>query len=132
VLDVPADLRGPRTFIWEAAELRIELTVLDDGDPEPVLEPGAAVAGGEVVARAEVALAGGERFDMRVRSDADPNGESTLILAKRRVELTQHPSTPLHRWVVLSSSAPSTEGPRLTEVIDALLASIRAEGDVIA
>ncbi|PRP99329.1 hypothetical protein [Enhygromyxa salina] len=135
VLDVPAQLRGPRTFIWEdiEAELRIELTVLEDGEPEPVLEPGAAVAGGEEVARLERTIDGGARFDFRVRSDNDPNGESTLILAKRKVELTQLPSAPrLYRWVVLSASAPSTEGARLTAIIDTLLASIRAEGEVIA
>lgn len=135
VLDVPAHLHGPRNFIWEdiEAELRIELTVLEDGDPEPALEPGAAVAGGEEVARLERAIEGGARFDIRVRSDADPNGESTLILAKRKVELTQLTSAPrLRRWVVLSASAPSTAGARLTSVIDALLGSILAEGDVIA
>ncbi|PRP90832.1 hypothetical protein ENSA5_60820 [Enhygromyxa salina] len=127
-LDVPAHLRGPRNFLWEdeEAELRVELSVLEAGADEPTIELGAAISGGEEVAREDSRLDEGERVDVRVRSDDDPHGESTLILAKRKIELGASDRGG-HRWVVLSASAPSPEGPRLTTIVDALLASVRAE-----
>jgi hypothetical protein len=131
VLDVPAHLRGPRTFIYEDIdiELRVELTVLDDGAPEPTLEPGVAVAGGEELSRTEHALADGARVDLDVRSDSDPNGESTLILAKRKVELTGARAV-TQRWVAISATSPARDGARLRSIIDDLLASVHAEEPV--
>ena len=128
VLDVPAHLVGPRTFIYEdtEAELRIELSVLDAGAGDPDLDPSLAIAGGEELTRSEHKLADGERLDVRVRSDADPNGDSTLILAKRKIDLVGAQAGE-HRWVVLSANGPGSEAARLTRIVDALLLSVRAE-----
>jgi hypothetical protein len=131
-LDVPAHLDGPRTFIYEdiEAELRVELSVLDAGAPEPTLEPGVAVADAEQVSRSDQALADGERIDLQVRSDLDPNGESMLILARRRIELVGG-RTGEHRFVVISATAPARDGARLRSVVDDLLASVHAEEEPI-
>jgi hypothetical protein len=128
VLDVPAHLLGPRTFIYEDIdiELRVELSVLEAGAPEPALEPGVAVAGGEQVGRTEQVLADGARVDLEVRSDSDPNGESTLILAKRHVELAGKRAGD-RRWVVISATSPTRDGARLRSIVDDLLASVRPE-----
>jgi hypothetical protein len=128
VLDVPAHLIGPRTFIYEDTEieLRIELSILPAGAPEPTLEPGAAVAGGEQVSRTEHVLADGARVDLDVRSDLDPNGESTLILAKREIELVGA-RVGERRWVVVSATSPARDGARLRSIVDDLLASVHPE-----
>jgi hypothetical protein len=132
VLDVPAHLLGPRTFIYEDIdiELRVELSVLQAGAPEPTLEPGVAVAGGEELSRTEHTLADGARVDLDVRSDSDPNGESTLILAKRKVELAGG-GAGTQRWVVISATSPARDGARLRSIIDDLLASVRAEAETV-
>lgn len=98
VLDVPAHLVGPRTFIYEdtAAELRVELKVLLPGASEPDLDP-----------------------------DSD-DGEMARSFAKRRVDLVGKQAGE-HRWVVLSASGPSREAVRLSAIVGALLASVRAE-----
>ena len=129
VFDVPAHLHGPRTFIFEdpEAELRVELSVMHGDEDEPELSAGVASAGAREVGREEQTLADGERVDLRVESDDDPNGESTLILAKRVIALAGERDGE-RRWVVLSASAPSRVGARLTTIVDALLASVRAEG----
>jgi hypothetical protein len=128
VVDVPAQLVGPRNFIYEDvdAELRVELSVLKDGAPEPTLEPGVAVAGGQEISRTEHVLADGARVDLDVRSDSDPNGESTLILAKRHVELSGTRKG-TRRWVVISATSPARDGGRLRGIVDDLLASVQAE-----
>jgi hypothetical protein len=127
-LDVPAHLVGPRTFIYEdiEAELRVELSVLEAGAQEPVLEPGVAVAGAEQVSRSDQKLADGERIDLQVRSDDDPNGESTLILAKRDIELVGA-RTGERRFVVISATGPARDGARLRGIVDDLLASVHGE-----
>jgi hypothetical protein len=132
VLDVPAHLLGPRTFIYEDIdiELRVELSVLQAGAPEPTLEPGVAVAGGEELSRTEHTLADGARVDLDVRSDSDPNGESTLILAKRKVELVGG-GVGTQRWVVISATSPARDGARLRSIIDVLLASVHAEAETV-
>ena len=128
VLDVPARLHGPRTFIYEdpVAELRVEVSVLRGGDPEPGLSAGVAGAGAREVSREEQALDDGERVDLRVESEDDPNGESALILAKRELALAGARAGE-RRWVVLSASAPASEAARLTALVDALLASVRPD-----
>lgn len=129
-LDVPAHLIGPRTFIYEDidAELRVELSVLDAGASEPALEPGVAVADAEQVSRSEQTLADGERIDLQVRSDSDPNGESVLILAKRNIELVGARAGE-RRFVVISATGPARDGARLRGVVDDLLASVHGEED---
>jgi hypothetical protein len=135
LLEVPASLEGPRTFIFEdpMAELRVELLVLRAGAAEPRLESAEAAraARGSVEQREAAALdAGqGERVDLRISSAADPHGESTVILAKRRVDLEGERAGE-HRWITLSAAAPSAEGPRLTTLIDDLLASLQASADL--
>ncbi len=98
VLDVPAHLAGPRTFVYEdtVAELRIEVKVLPPGASEPDLDP-----------------------------DSD-DGQTARSFAKRRVDLVGRQAGE-HRWVVLSASGPSREATRLTAIVGALLASVRAE-----
>jgi hypothetical protein len=130
VLDLPAHLHGPRTFIFEdpEAELRVELSVLEADAEEPTLEPGVAGYGGEETSRDERELDGGERIDLRLRSDDDPHGESTLILAKRELELAGERAGE-SRWVVLSATAPSSQHARLEQIADELLASIHAVGE---
>jgi hypothetical protein len=132
VLDVPAHLLGPRTFIYEDIdiELRVELSVLQAGAHEPTLEPGVAVAGGEELSRTEHTLADGARVDLDVRSDSDPNGESTLILAKRKVELVGG-GVGTQRWVVISATSPARDGARLRSIIDDLLASVHADAGTV-
>jgi hypothetical protein len=129
-LDVPAHLVGPRTFIYEdiEAELRVELSVLEAGADEPALEPGVAVADAEQISRNDQTLADGERLDLVVRSDSDPNGESTLILAKRNIELVGARAGE-RRFVVVSATGPAREGTRLRGIVDDLLASVRGEQD---
>jgi hypothetical protein len=132
VLDVPAHLLGPRTFIYEDIdiELRVELSVLQADAPEPTLEPGVAVAGGEELSRTEHTLTDGARVDLDVRSDSDPNGESTLILAKRKVELVGG-GAGTQRWVVISATSPARDGARLRSIIDDLLASVHADAGTV-
>lgn len=131
-LDVPAHLVGPRTFIYEdiEAELRVELSVLDAGAPEPMLEPGVAVADAEQISRTEATLADGARIDLEVRSDSDPNGESTLILAKRNIALVGA-RTGEHRFVVVSATGPARDGARLRGIVDDLLASVHGEQEPV-
>jgi hypothetical protein len=131
-LDVPAHLLGPRTFIYEdiEAELRVELSVLEAGAPEPTLEPGVAVADAEQINRTDQTLADGERIDWEVRSDSDPNGESTLILAKRNIELVGARAGE-RRFVVVSATGPARDGPRLRGIVDDLLASVRGEQEPV-
>lgn len=131
-LDVPAHLIGPRTFIYEdiEAELRVELSVLDAGAPEPTLEPGVAIADAEQISRTDQTLADGERIDLEVRSDSDPNGESTLILAKRNIELVGARAGE-RRIVVVSATGPARDGPRLRGIVDDLLASVRGEAEPV-
>jgi hypothetical protein len=131
-LDVPAHLVGPRTFIYEdiEAELRVELSVLDAGAQEPTLEPGVAVAGAEQISRSDQTLADGARIDLQVRSDSDPNGESTLILAKRNIELVGA-RTGEHRFVVVSATGPARDGARLRVIVDDLLASVHGEQEPV-
>jgi hypothetical protein len=131
-LDVPAHLVGPRTFIYEDidAELRVELSVLDAGAPDPTLEPGVALAGAEQVSRTDQTLADGERIDLHVRSDSDPNGESTLILAKRNIELVGA-RTGQQRHVVISATGPARDSSRLSGIVDDLLASVHGEEEPV-
>lgn len=127
-LDVPVHLVGPRTFIYEDidAELRVELSVLDAGAQDPSLDPGVAIAGAEQISRRDQTLADGERIDLEVRSDSDPNGESTLILAKRNIELVGA-RTGERRFVVISATGPARDGARLRSIVDDLLASVHGE-----
>lgn len=131
-LDVPAHLIGPRTFIYEDidAELRVELSVLDAGAPDPALEPGVAIAGAEQVSRSDQTLADGERIDLHVRSDSDPNGESTLILAKRNIELVGARAGE-RRYVVISATGPARDSSRLRSIVDDLLASVHGEEEPV-
>jgi hypothetical protein len=131
-LDVPAHLDGPRTFIYEdiEAELRVELSVLEAGAQEPTLDPGVAVADAEQISRSEQTLADGARIDLEVRSDSDPNGESTLILAKRDIELVGARAGE-RRFVVISATGPAREGARLRGIVDDLLASVRGEQEPV-
>lgn len=129
-LDVPARLQGPRTFVFEdiEAELRVELSVLDAGASEPELDAAAVSAGAEQLRADETELDDGARIDLELRSDDDPNGESTHILAKRRIELAGARQGQT-RWVTVTATAPSRDGARLTAITDALLASIHAESE---
>lgn len=134
-LDVPARLQGPRTFVFEdiEAELRVELSVLEAGAPEPELDAAAVSAGAEQLRADETELDDGARIDLELRypelrSGVDANGESTHILAKRRIELTGA-RTGQARWVTVTATSPRRDGARLTAITDALLASIHAESE---
>lgn len=127
-LDVPTHLVGPRTFIYEDidAELRVELSVLDASAQDPALDPGVAIADAEQISRRDQKLDDGERIDLEVRSDSDPNGESTLILAKRNIELVGSRAGE-RRFVVISATGPARDGARLRGIVDDLLTSVHGE-----
>lgn len=134
-LDVPARLQGPRTFVFEdiEAELRVELSVLEAGASEPELDAAAVSVGAEQLRADETELDDGARIDLELRypelrSGVDANGESTTILAKRRIELAGA-RTGQARWITVTATSPRRDGARLTAIIDALLASIHAESE---